>query len=180
MSTDLFLVIIMLTATAWLINSIYVLMDAMLGIENRHTKVFQFLSFFSIIAICVECGICNRLFNQEYMKQSCSIESTTQIYALTDDLGITGSSSYYIRTRIEDVDYIKYICFGPNGGKIISKVPANNSEFFETDQLYRVETCVILSSRKFWFVVDEKVENEYRFYVPEGTITNEFVVDMNE
>lgn len=92
----------------------------------------------------------------------------------------TGSSSYYIRTRIEDVDYIKYICSGPNGGKIISKVPANNSEFFETDQLYRVETCVILSSRKFWFVVDEKVENEYRFYVPEGTITNEFVVDMNE
>lgn len=102
---------------------------------------------------------------------------THQIINIADNGEISGSisgSRRYVRGYISENTIYHYYYKNARGGWDLQKVSEKNACLFPTDgepiaKWYRIH-------KKFWW--NEDTEYRCDIYIPEGTITTEFVIDM--
>jgi hypothetical protein len=100
--------------------------------------------------------------------------SVEKIISLNDN-NLTNGRFYMRRGYIEDNLYYQYMVQLDNGGFVANKVNSANVTLFYTEDNYRVEWYTKTKSWLYW--KEEEVYN--KIYIPEGSITDEYSVDLN-
>ena len=96
------------------------------------------------------------------------------IVALNDN-NMTNGRFYLRRGYIEEDLYYQYIVKLNNGGFKANKVRASNTVLFYDEENYRVEWYK--QTRSWLYFKDEKIYHE--IYIPEGSLTSDYLVDLN-
>lgn len=96
-----------------------------------------------------------------------------KIISLNDN-NMTNGRFYMRRGYIESNLYYQYIVDLGNGGYKANKVRSDNATLYFTDDDYRVEWY---TKTKKWLYF-ERGETIHKIYIPEGSITDEYSVDL--
>ena len=104
-------------------------------------------------------------------------EISMNVYAINDDSQINGRM-FYRSGYIEEKEYIQFIVKNSDEGKEIRKVCADTVSFYETGDTPRIETYIGYKEVKWLFFKDSAEQRYYKFYVPENSVTDEFVIDL--
>lgn len=110
----------------------------------------------------------------EYESKPKNIEYIT---ALSDNSEINGKingNRYAVRGYINEVLYYSYMKKLSNGGLKANKIPANDTEVYETTDNFRVETYT--KHKEFYGLKEE--HDYWKLYVPKGSISNDFSIDL--
>jgi hypothetical protein len=100
--------------------------------------------------------------------------ATEHIVALNDSNMISGK--LYLRSGYINEDlYYQYLVKLSSGGFITNKVHASNATLFYDDSNYRVEWY---TKKKSWLYF-QREEKYVKIYIPRGSVTNDFSVDLN-
>jgi hypothetical protein len=103
--------------------------------------------------------------------------SDTKIIALKDNQNVSGS--FYIMGGYVDEDLYYYYATETEFGYKTEKVKADNAYIKYTDGETHIEKYVgefANDSANFWGF--PMCDNRYIIYCPDGTVTNEFIVDL--
>lgn len=105
--------------------------------------------------------------------------SYEQIVAIGDSSGVEGQF-FLGGGRIDDVQY--YFFYKKNGsGFIQSKIPVDQAIIYETDDIepHIMEyTMKVQEKYRKWFILDIPTESD--IYIPVGSITRSFNLDLNQ
>ena len=96
------------------------------------------------------------------------------IVALGDNNSLEGRF-YARRGYIGENLYYQYMVERENGGFVAGKVKANDAVLYYTDDDFRVEWYVL---HKEWWIFGEERDGYAKIYIPEGSISSEFNVDL--
>jgi hypothetical protein len=131
------------------------------------------------------------VFGIIFMGIGCITVPKEYVYGWSNKIvAIKDNNSYVVSRRsVENQDrYYYMVDYG--GYKKTHWVPANNSKIFEVDNgVYEVKTYEEVFKSNNWYQKDmkrfldiiyspENLSHEYEFYVPKGTVTNTFELDM--
>lgn len=128
-------------------------------------------------------GICSGItdnITQPELKHSISFEK--RIYAIQDNSSIEGQikgNGFVKRVHIDEVEYYHYISDGVSGKKT-EKVPVNSSYLIETGDDFHIEVWTT-SYKHQWirlFTLRDSIKTYYKIYVPYGTITTDYNIDL--
>lgn len=97
---------------------------------------------------------------------------TVRIVALNDN-NMTNSRFYVRRGYVSEDLYYQYMKRSGSGFKA-GKVKADKTTLYYADDDYRVE-CYEKTKKWLWF---EASEYFYKIYIPEGSITEDYMVDL--
>lgn len=126
----------------------------------------------SIVAFLLACFIIGSCAKVDYNKVS-----DTKIIALKDNQNVSGS--FYIMGGYVDEDLYYYYATETEFGYKTEKIEADNAYIKYTDGETHIEEyeAEFVNDYVYWFAVPS-VSNRYIIYCPEGTVTNEFSVDL--
>lgn len=115
-------------------------------------------------------------FNLEKLTWKCDKipYKTQEIVSLGDSSEVNGRI-YARRGYVGERLYYHYIVERPNGGFVTDKVKANDAVLYYSDDDFRVEWYKL---RRKWWIFYEERENYAKIYIPEGSITDDFRVDL--
>lgn len=99
--------------------------------------------------------------------------SIEKIYAL-NDTSETYGSFYLLSGSYEEETYYSYITETKDGGKVLNKVPTCKCVVYEVNDSFRIETYKYTKN----FLGIEDFGEKYKIYVPQGSITNEYTIDL--
>lgn len=112
-----------------------------------------------------------------FAKVEYSTISDTKIVALKDNQNINGS--FYIMGGYIEEDLYYYYAIETEFGYKVEKIRANNVYIKYTDGNTRIERCrAKFTNNIFNFFGFPIHDDRYVIYCPEGTITNEFNIDL--
>ena len=114
-----------------------------------------------------------------FLPTKTELVDTQKIYALADNSSIEGRQ-FLFSGYIEEKMVCRYVV-NTSKGKHIEEVCACRSFINEGDYEPKVETyqTKFKSSWYYIFATDWFFDLEYRFYVPENTVTNSYSIDLN-
>lgn len=102
---------------------------------------------------------------------------TTEIVALKDSMTVKGG--YYVFGGYTNSDLQYYYAEKNNGGYHVSHVSARNTVIMYTDENPRLEHYKAEKFKnKFAYVFGFPMDERYILYVPEGSLTTDFVIDL--
>lgn len=128
-------------------------------------------------------GICHGITDniiQPELNHSFSFEK--RIYAIQDNSSIEGrikGNRFVVRGYIDEVEYYHYISDGAYGKKT-EKVPTSSTYLIETEDDFHIEVWTT-SYKHQWiclFTLCDSVKTYYKIYVPYGTITTDYNIDL--
>lgn len=140
--------------------------------------VVLFVGIFLSVAMM---GLCTSIFDS-FAKQYKEVDYSKTIYAIQDNSSIEGKirgGIFYTRGKVEEVEYYYYLCNG-SYGKRTEKVPVNETYIIETDGNYRIEICKSKYKNKWVKLLTglDYAKQFYVIYVPYGTTTNNYSIDL--
>ena len=152
---------------ALLILSLFITNDRISGAVAL-TALFIIVFFFVISLI--------GSFNLKKLTWKCDKipYKTQEIMSLGDSSEVNGRI-YARRGYVGECLYYHYIVERPNGGFIAGKAKANDAVLYYSDDDFRVEWYKL---RKEWWIFYEEREHYAKIYIPEGSITDDFRVDL--
>lgn len=106
-------------------------------------------------------------------KASDKIYTVENIVALADNNMMNGKV-YLGSGQIDEDLYYQYMAKLNDGGFVANKVKADDTTIYYTDSNYRVEW----HERRKRFLYFEKVEKYKKIYVPEGSMSNNYLIDL--
>lgn len=102
---------------------------------------------------------------------------TTEIVTLKDNIGIKGG--YYVFGGYTNDDLNYYYAEKENGGYYVRHVSARNTEIRYTEETPRLELYTATSFKnKLVYIFGFPCRSKNILYVPEGTLTTDFVIDL--
>ena len=104
------------------------------------------------------------------------VTGTSSIVALNDGSLIEGRSGFLRSSYIEEELYYFYMKDVGNGSYAMRKVPADRTFIYYTDDNFRIETIERTYNLGCFYYPEDNI---YYIYVPKGTITEEFTIDLN-
>ena len=104
------------------------------------------------------------------------IVSSSSIVALNDGFLIEGYGGFLRSSYIEEELYYFYMKDMGDGSYAMQKAPADRTFICYTDDNFRIEVLEKTYNLGCFFY---QVNNVYYIYVPKGTITEEFTIDLN-
>ena len=104
------------------------------------------------------------------------ITATSSIVALNDGSLIEGRSGFLRSGYVEEELYYFYMKDTGNGTYAMRKVPADRTFICYTDDNFRIEPLERTYSLGCFYYLEGNI---YYIYVPKGTITEEFTIDLN-
>lgn len=104
------------------------------------------------------------------------IIGTSSIVALNDGSLIEGRNGFLRSSYIEEELYYFYMKDMGDGSYAMQKTPADRTFICYTDDNFKVEVLEKTYNLGCFFY---QVNNVYYIYVPKGTITEEFTIDLN-
>lgn len=153
---------------------VFFLSFAVEGDESNSCFATLLISFIVLIAATVLFIVGNtKCENSELIidEKPYAVES---IVALNDN-NMTYGRMYVRRGYFEEDLYYQYIVKLNNGGFKSNKVKANNTTLFYDTENYRVEWYK--ATKNWLYFKNEKTIN--KIYIPEGSITDEYYVDLS-
>lgn len=110
-------------------------------------------------------------------KNDCKYQSveTVDILCLEDGKNANGNHYLFSGSITEDL-YYYYMYNNPSLGKTIEKIPASASFINYTDRDFRIEVLEPKCKNRFvgfWLGIDWTLDDVYKIYIPEGSITTE-------
>lgn len=96
------------------------------------------------------------------------------IVALGDG-NMTEGRFYARRGYIGENLYYQYMVERENGGFVAGKAKANDIVLYYTDDEFRVEWYTL---HREWWIFEEERDGYAKIYIPEGSISSEFNVDL--
>ena len=97
--------------------------------------------------------------------------------ALADNVGAEGH--FYIGFGYAKEKLKYYYCFETVNGKKIKSVSSDEALIVYSSETPRIERYSARGFRTFWgYIFNIPLTTYYKIYVPEGTIQNQFVIDM--
>ena len=122
------------------------------------------LSFF----IC----ICKKLDNAPWQGEDKPV-AVENIVALNDNNLVTGR--YYVHRGYIDQDlWYQYMVKLNDGGFVANKVSSKDTTLYHSDNNYRVEWY---TKKKHWLCFSRE-ENYHKIFIPQGSITDDYSVDL--
>ena len=100
--------------------------------------------------------------------------ATEKIVSLNDN-NLTNGKFYLRRGYIEENLYYQYMVQLNNGGFVANKVKSSNATLYYDTDNYRVEWYTKTKKWHYWEM--KKIYN--KIYIPEGSITDDYSVDLN-
>ena len=97
-----------------------------------------------------------------------------KIVSLNDNNSINGNF-YMRRGYVEEKLYYQYIVELDNGGFVTNKVDSANTTLFYSENNYRVEWYK--KKQKWLYWESEEIYN--KIYIPEGSIADDYSIDLN-
>lgn len=167
----------------WLIAGVIVCAIIIIGIfrDNYNNLLEKF--FFSFMALLFSLAISILVLVGVSTIVSCcadidyDIVSDTKIIALKDNQNVSGR--FYIMGGYVDEDLYYYYAVETEFGYKTEKIKASNVYIKYTDGETHIERYggeFANSGVNFWAM--PMCDDRYIIYVPDGTVTNEFVVDL--
>jgi len=101
------------------------------------------------------------------------ITATESIVSLNDN-NMTNGKFYVRRGYINEDLWYQYMVDVGGGGYVANKVPSNGTTVYHTEVFPRCEWYRV--SQKWW--IFEQWKTNWKLYVPEGTIGNDFNIDL--
>ena len=142
--------------------------------KDQSSPVICFVSFIICIASVIFYFIgATKCESSDWVvsETPCSVEKIISL----DDNNLTNGRFYMRRGYIEENLYYQYMVKLNNGGFVANKVNSANATLFYTEDNYRVEWYTKTKSWLYWEM--EKTYN--KIYIPEGSITDDFSIDLN-
>ena len=158
-------------ALSFVLSFIFSPIDGYEKEEKIHITIFSI----SLIAFLLS-SIMFFVGNYKLSKQKWNYSdpySTEYIVALNDSNLINGNA-YMRRGYIEEKLYYQYMVKRTDGGFVANKVNADHTTLYYSIDNYRVEW---LKKERHWLWFEEE-EDYNKIYIPEGSITDEYSVDL--
>lgn len=139
--------------------------DKAIGVGLKMLGLAAALLIFFIVGICK----CDK---QPWIVSDKSY-AVENIISLGDN-NMTNGHYYMRRGYIESDLYYQYIVDLGNGGYKANKVRSNNATLYYSNEDYRVEWY---TKTKKWLYFEQE-ETIHKIYIPEGSITDDYSVDL--
>ncbi len=128
---------------------------------------------FLLFLLCVVIpSSCISSFNQDiYYEHS----ETVQLTAIQD----TATGSFYIGSRNSDRSFRYYYCYASKDGYRISDISADDAAILYTEEEPRLEVYKAVGFKNFWLnMFCIPMQTNYKIYIPEGSISTSFSIDL--
>jgi len=126
--------------------------------------------FFGIICVAISSAIKDENMNIELVESQ-------NIVALKDSQNIDGR--FYLMGGYVKEDLYYYYAKETEFGYKCDKIKANDSFVVYTDGHPKIETYISTSFKHWWtYIYAIPVHTHYSIYVPAGTVTNEYKIDL--
>lgn len=132
----------------------------------------------TVVAICIILVIFSLTMISLVSEEDFTTEvtATSSIVALNDGSLVEGRSGFLGSGYIEEELYYFYMKDAGNGAYAMRKVPADRTFIYYTDDNFRIETIERTYSLGCFYYPEDNI---YYIYVPKGTITEDFIIDLN-
>lgn len=149
-----------------------------MGWQSNKVDKIAFWTSGVIMAICAILMIFSLTMilivqNKEFTTE---VTATSSIVALNDGSLIEGYGGFLRSSYIEEELYYFYMKDTGNGTYAMRKVPADRTFICYTDDNFRIETIERTYNLGCFYYPESDI---YYIYVPKGTITEEFTIDLN-
>lgn len=138
------------------------------------------LSFLLGLAIGLLGMVVSSVILENRIPQTTETVSTQEIYSLKDNNGIKGGY-YLFGGSIDDEYQYRYVISTPKG-KQVETISSNDYEVYIKEGNYKPKIVKEVTKPKDdklnWWLVFPLDKYQYTIYVPEGTIANEYNMDL--
>ena len=162
-----------------LVVCIIVIVDIVKDWSNSWLEkiLYSILSLIATIVVVLMVLVIPSIITSEYSEVEYKMISDEKIVALKDNQNINGD--FYIMGGYVDEDLYYYYATETEFGYGMEKIKASNSYIKHTDKETHIERYVgDFKNKKSYLFGFPMYNDRYIIYCPDGTVTNEFNVDL--
>lgn len=146
------------------------------GIAAIFSGIIIILCLAALIAMfdCLIPSVCQDPLSDQILYEK---DIEVPLEALADNAAAGGH--FYLGSGYSKEDLKYYYCFETGNGKKIESVSSDEALIVYSNETPRIERYSARGFRTFWgYIFHIPCTEYYKIYVPEGTIQNQFVIDM--